>query len=261
MATGRFVELVLDAETTRQLNDPAFLAQRGREASVFAQAVVAFFGRKAPAIAGLAVRNYLSGQRLKRRTGSLARSIVGVSGLFASDRGGIAPALRVGVFRGPASAYAGVQELGTKYYNPASPFPTIVPKRAKALAMPVGDALTPAGVPRYESPRDFPGELRFVPWRRGISQGGFTNNRESTAIGGLYEARSLRTPDDEPVTELRDANLLFVLLKSVDLKPQFYLRDAFNEALPGLVRDLSDFLFDFALLSRRPTFTALGRTS
>lgn len=44
---------------------------------------------------------------------------------------------------------------------------TITPKRGKYLAIPVGKALTPAGVARYKSPRQVP-DLAYIP-RRGKS--------------------------------------------------------------------------------------------
>jgi len=59
-------------------------------------------------LAGQVVKTKLSGQYLKRRTGILAKSIVGV----VVTRGGL-PAITIGIFSGPALAYAGVQEFGT----------------------------------------------------------------------------------------------------------------------------------------------------
>lgn len=48
---------------------------------------------------------------------------------------------------------------------------TIKPKKAKALSIPIGQALTKAGVPRYNSPRDVTG-LKFIPSKkRGTSVG------------------------------------------------------------------------------------------
>lgn len=61
--------------------------------------------------------NYLSGQRLNRVTGTLARSVVGIGVTF---RG--LPAMRVGVLTGPALAYAGILEVGTEDKNPDSPY-------------------------------------------------------------------------------------------------------------------------------------------
>ena len=43
---------------------------------------------------------------------------------------------------------------------------TIKPKKAKALSIPIGQALTKAGVPRYNSPRDVTG-LKFIPSKKG----------------------------------------------------------------------------------------------
>jgi len=161
-----------------------------------------FFDRRAQIVAGRISKSRLSGDPIKRRTGNLARSIIGRGELI----GGL-PAMRVGVFRGPALRYAGVLEYGTRGLNPESPYPTIVPKRARALAVPVegGPALTPAGVERFGGPRNFPQPLHFVPVLRGRLVG------------------FLKTDAGESA---------YMLLKSVDIAPRFYLRDGFIETLP-----------------------------
>jgi len=174
--------------------------------------IVGFFDRQSSIIAGRISKSFLSGDPVRRRTGNLARSIIGRGELV----GGL-PALRVGVFRGPALRYAGVVEYGTRGKNPQSPYPTIVPKKAKALAIPAedGPAVTAAGVHRYDGPRSFPGELHFVPVLRG-------------RVIGL-----LQTDDDETA---------YLLLRSVDIAPRFYLRDGFLESLPELTTKMADFL-------------------
>ncbi len=158
-------------------------------------------------LAGQVVKTKLSGQYLKRRTGILAKSIVGV----VITRGGL-PAITVGIFSGPALAYAGVQEFGT--VGAGGTLPTIRPKNAKALSIPVGPtALTPAGVSRFQSPRDYigPGELKFIPGQK--------------SIGVLVDDVS-----DE---------VEYVLVAKVDIPPKHYLLDTMNENLPKIAQQLA----------------------
>lgn len=88
-------------------------------------------------------------RRLRVRTGMLRASIAGRAESQGQD---VIVTLAGGGMgqRGPVP-YAGVQEFGG----------TIRPRRGKYLAIPVGPALTRAGVARYVSPRDVP-DLRFV---------------------------------------------------------------------------------------------------
>ena len=193
----------------------------------------AVLDRQGRLAAGYIVKNKLSGQALRRRTGGLARSI---EGRVINDAQGV-PAVRVGVFRGPALSYAGVLEHGTRDRNPASPYPIIRPVRARALAMPVGDSLTPAGVPRIPGPRDYPKrygrDLVFVPFRRGI------------AIGGLYDERELDAAEarsDQGAVSLRGLSPRYVLLKQLSITPRHYLRDGLIEYLPRIGDAIGEFL-------------------
>ncbi len=91
--------------------------------------------------AGRVVKDYLSGQSLKRRTGQLARA---VDGWMAGPLEGV-----VGVREGAAvDKYKWLLGDESK---------TITPKKSKFLAIPIGEGLTGAGVPRYASPRQVPG--------------------------------------------------------------------------------------------------------
>lgn len=90
--------------------------------------------------AGNVVWNYLSGQSLKRRTGALSRAVDGW-------------------LLKPLEAVVGVRENAAvaKYaWLLTDEEKTITPKRAKFLAIPIGEGLTKAGVARYASPRDVP---------------------------------------------------------------------------------------------------------
>lgn len=88
------------------------------------------------------VRNYLTGQALKRRSGNLARA---VDDWMEGDYEAV-----VGVREGSGvSKYAWL--LGDES------IPPITPKKGKFLAIPIGEGLTPAGAARYSSPRQVPG--------------------------------------------------------------------------------------------------------
>ena len=188
-----------------------------------------FMTRQALRAAGVITKSQLSGQLLKRRTGALARSMTGIG---LRDRG--VPALKVGLFRGPALKYAAVLDEGT--VGKGGTHPTIVPRAGKALAFPVDDALTPAGVDRYGGPRHYPGELKFIPFRR-----------SGIAVGALYDAVSLKQEQDAAREQSRTAQLenvkkLYVLLSHLDLPPRQYLRKGFEEYLPEFASALATYL-------------------
>jgi len=193
--------------------------QKNLSQEVFYDKLEKFFEKQGAIIAGSISRNFLSGQVLNRNTGNLARSIIG-----RGIRVGGVPAVQVGVLRGPALAYAGPQEEGTKGKNPDSPYPTIRPKTGKALAIPVSPRAK-----RSAGPRTFPDKLTFIPYPGG-----------EQIIGGLYTERELK----KGKFSLRDARVSFLLAKYVDLKPSYYLRDGFAAALPKLTEDLADFIED-----------------
>jgi hypothetical protein len=175
------------------------------------------FARLASRAAAHVVRTELSGQSLKRRTGALARALVGVAVMV---RG--VPGMRLGVFRGPAVAYAGIQERGGR----------ILPKNARALAIPVGDALTPAGVSRYGSPRNYPGALKFLPAR----------GSKPNVVGILYDP-------------FRDLRALYILLKWVDLPARHYLRNGMRTFVPLIASELVTYISRAALGRRTDTNT------
>lgn len=87
--------------------------------------------------AGNVVSNYLTGQSLKRRTGNLARAVQGW-------------------LDGPLDGVVGVRDDAAvaKYkWLLSDEEKTIVPKRSKFLAIPIGENLTGAGVAKFSSPR------------------------------------------------------------------------------------------------------------
>jgi hypothetical protein len=186
--------------------------------------ILAFLDKAASAAAGHISDTMLSGQRLKRRTGTLAKSIIGRSLMFTG-----VPAMRIGVMRGPALKYAGPQEYGTKGKNPSSPYDTIRPRHGKALAIPMKPALTPAGVDRFGGPRNAGIELKFIPFRS-----------TGVAVGGLFDPATL--PPRGSGLNLRSAKMYYLLVKEIDLEPKWYLRDGFNDYLPILAEAILDYL-------------------
>jgi hypothetical protein len=215
------LEIKLTKESVKLLEQ---LFQRFSTVRIYT-ALDKFFDQMALWVSGQIIKTALSGQVLSRRTGNLAKSITG----RAFREKGV-PGFKVGIFRGPALRYAGVLEYGTKGYNSKSPYPTIKPKKAKALAMPINDALTPAGVARFLSPRDFSRqkeELIFVPYQRG-----------SGAIGGLYTSTELIKGE----TNFENAKASYLLLAKADIKPRWYLRNGLRRRLPTVVKKLGVFL-------------------
>lgn len=130
---------------------------------------------------------HVTGDRLSVRTGMLRRSIgYTVEGAAGDD----VITLRARAGSGRSLRYANILERGG----------TIVPRRGRFLAIPVGPALTPAGVARYDSPRQVQG-LRFVP-----------------ILGGRM---ALLVKDRRGRSEV-----WFRLVRRVTIRPSWYLRDA-----------------------------------
>ena len=203
------LKIKIGADTRKLLKDLARLSGR----SGFNAAILRFFDREASRAAGYVSKNMLSGQRLKRRTGMLARSVIGRSELA----GGL-PAFRVGIFRGPALAYAEAQEEGA----------TITPKNAKALAIPQAAALTAAGVDRFGGPRQYPGALKFIPFRA-----------SGVAVGGLYDAATV----GQGPGGLDGAIMIYLLVRKVKIVGKHYLQDGVREYVDAhLTKNLNEYL-------------------
>lgn len=130
----------------------------------------------------------------RARTGHLRRSIAGVA-----ETGTSSVAITLTAGKGSTETYASAQEYGA----------LIRPKRGRFLAMPVGPALTGAGVARYPGPRAVPG-LHFVPTRGGA--GGLLVKD----VGG----RNAR------------ADIYFVLLRQVRISPKRYIGRAIDTIRP-----------------------------
>ncbi len=251
---------------SRSLLDQLFI--RFGKAKVFA-AVVEFFARESLVIAGKISRIVL---QTLRQQGNLARSITGRGELID----GI-PACRVGILSGAALQYAGVQEFGTKGKDPSSPYPTIKPKNAKTLAMPVEDSLTTSGVPRYEGPKQDPRDLKFELIARGNLVGRLVVDTAAkhvskarvalaNSVAARQKLRALKDGDRSPEAravraaakkaarayalassragqaqlDAIDKNrTAYLLLRKLDLEPRHYLRDNFLKLLPDIARKLA----------------------
>lgn len=199
------------------------LARRSTAGELFS-VIEQFMLSRQSRLAGFVVRSW--NRKGNTRTGSLVRSID--AAVFRDEAG--LPALEVGVLRGPAQKYAGIQEHGTKSENPDSPYPRfITPKKGKALAMPVGDALTPAGVARYEGPRNYPEELTFIPIQRGDVAG------RLVLTSDIEAARALEGEIDYSTIES-----LYILLYRARIPAKFYIRDGVRRFMPQFAADLAN---------------------
>jgi hypothetical protein len=215
----KFIKIDLTEKSRKLLNE--LIGRYDRE-EVF-KSIDKVFELQAAKLAGYISKNFLSGQRLYRISGNLARSVIG-----RGIRIGGIPAVQVGIFRGPALAYAGVQELGTKKYNPDSPYNTILPKAPrKALAVPKTPLAARAG-----SPLKYPGELHFIPFRKsGIAVGALLDDKQYNKLQhGLT---------------LREAKIAYLLLRKTDIKPKFYMKDGMSQYLPRIAAALEVHLHAF----------------
>jgi hypothetical protein len=142
----------------------------------------------------------------KQRTGNLRSSIR--HEVRAGQQGAAETALIAGGTSGVPVRYAAMQEWGG----------TQVPKNGKYLAIPVGKgALTPAGVARYASMRDYPGKLRWVPWGEGYV---------------------VVDPARGPKRKKPRGEIEYVLKKSVEITGRHFVRDGFDAAKAKLGEDI-----------------------
>ena len=203
-----------------------------------AASLLRFFDRTAQIIASKVVARFLRRDAPESRVdfhkGDLARSIIGRAELING-----VPAMRVGALRGPAIRYAAVQEFGTHGKNPESPIPTIVPREAKALAIPQGPALYGSGAVKYNKPREYPEPLEFMWIGRGKVIGRLVTLVE------LERERKLAKRDHRGL-DYKAMETVYLLLKSVDIAPKYFLRDGFMEEMPLLASDLSEFFMQKA---------------
>lgn len=108
------------------------------------------------AIAGRRMVEILSTD-LKRRSGNLVKSANASIANAKPELTATGWAVRIGYGDGPSAKYAHLQEEGG----------TIYPVKGRVLAVPVGEALTSTGRPRFASPRDVPGGF-WITARSGV---------------------------------------------------------------------------------------------
>ena len=149
--------------------------------------------------AGRVVRDYLSGQSLKRRSGTLARA---VDGWLDGPLDGV-----VGVK--PDAAVDKYKWLLTDEER------TITPKKGKFLTIPIGEALTGAGVLKGK----YSGGLRS------ITEGFFVRTGGKLLFGVKRGKRGKFRP-------------LFVLVKSVFVQGSGALYDGVNDSLDDITGEI-----------------------
>lgn len=158
-----------------------------------------------------ATRN-AAGGNLTSRTSVLARSVKG----FVRDGEDGFPVGVLGVVKGLADRYAAAQEVGTR--GKGGLLPDIVPRNAKALAVPLQAAKDKRGVPLFTGPKDpaIAGRLFMIerPGRPPILAAYSAQQGENqTKRGG-----------GEHIIPM------FILLRRVALRPRNYLRDALRDS-------------------------------
>lgn len=145
--------------------------------------------------------NYLTGQYLKTRTGMLRDY---TQGWMEDDLDAV-----IGVpDESPVKDY--MYLLGDETM-------TIRPKNARFLAIPIGENLSPSGVPRFDSPRDVP-------------EGFFFESKGGQLLFGYRHGK----------TERARVRPLFVLDKEVTVYGTGALIDGVEEYLPKIVDGIND---------------------
>jgi len=153
-------------------------------------------GRGAKLAAGVVVSDYLTGQSLKSRSGLLRKAVQG---------------WREGPLEGVVGVKAGSGVDRYKWLL-GDEDKTIVPKRSKFLAIPIGEGLTGAGVAKYSSPRDVEG-------------GFFVKTGGHLLFGYKRGKRGKFRP-------------LFVLVKSVLVQGSGALWDGVNDSLDDITAEM-----------------------
>ena len=185
------------------------------------KALLRVFNRLGNLAQAYGTKKFLSGASggsgLRRRTGSLAKSFMGGAVQYKG-----LPAVRVGVLKGPAEEYAHVHEYGTK--GKGGKLPDIRPKKAKYLAVPLWSkaagfgsnrAVTDAGVSMFSSPREYPGQLRFV----------------SIRGGGAGGSAALYDDDDFTNNEPIPGQATYLMLRKVSIKPRPFAEPSLRHAM------------------------------
>lgn len=144
-------------------------------------------------------RDYLQGQALRHRTGILASEVNSwMPGKLEAVVGVPADS--------PAAHYAWLLSDEQK---------TILPKKGKYLTIPIGEGLTPSGVPRYSSPRE-------------VTDGFFIKSKKGQLLFGIKHGKRGRFRP------------LFVLVKSVFVQGTGALLDGVNDSMDKITGSIED---------------------
>ena len=170
----------------------------GSMGTAIAEAASRGLGKGAGLAANTVVRDYLSGQSLKTRSGMLKQAVEGwLAGIFDAVVG-VRPNQAVDNYK---------WLLGDEQK-------TIVPKKSKFLAIPIGEGLTRAGVPRFRSPREKP-------------DGFFVKTKGRLLFGYKRGKKGKFRP-------------LFTLVKSVFVQGSGALYDGVMDSLDDMGRSMED---------------------
>lgn len=147
------------------------------------------------------------GEDLATRSGAL-----GAGFYYRRDPGGGA---RSRMVLGNSAAHARVHEYGT--VGAGGELPDIVPVTARALTIPLEDAMTPSGMPKEPSARDWPDTFLWYGEDKGDGLG--------------YIVRE--DPDDAG-----ELQFLYKLVDRVAIPPRLGMRSTFAQQFPELDREL-----------------------
>ena len=142
------------------------------------------------------------------------RGLAGLKGGFFWEITGRRTVNTLALGLGNTERHALIHEFGTR--GAGGTLPDITPKRAKALAWPVGPALTPAGVPREPGPRSYP-DLFFLEFEGG-----------GNVFGGLFQ------------DEGGEPELYFLLARKSAIPPRLGMRLTFEKQQPKITREIAD---------------------
>lgn len=171
------VRIEVDQATARLLRRaPGALEPKGIE-----RAITRGLARGASFVAGEIAAQIQRGELpVRGRSGELARSVKGSAAVEAG-----APTFSVGNIATDIKPRT-LDYARTQLGDDDTP---IKPVNAKALAIPVGKAKTPSGVAKYQSPRDYPGELVAIYFNSQTPAG--TVSAQGNIIGALYDKARL----------------------------------------------------------------------
>ncbi|MGH2271391.1 hypothetical protein ACQ9LF_06290 [Anaerohalosphaeraceae bacterium U12dextr] len=156
-------------------------------------------------------RRHLSGQSLRRRTGSLARALTG---------------WRIAKYQ----AMVGIQDqsaVNAYAWLLGDEIKTIVPTQGKYLAIPIGQNLTKAGVARYDSPRSVPG-------------GFFLKTKSGKLLFGIMDGAGNQSRIRSKTRKTARFVPLFVMKESVTIKGTGVLAKGVLESVSDMTQIIQE---------------------